>query len=155
MRHCRTRVRVREEVVSIPGYSNAVVHLDFSELSDNPDEKIWVAVRNFKLMPPGDLAPREITLDADGKPVDAAEAQEAMYEVFAKAIIGWRVPDPATLAVDPDTGEVLPMKLMEHPPNLERVKRLPLEIIGRLAEELAKAVNPPSDPASPITKTLS
>ncbi|MGH7743200.1 MAG: hypothetical protein ACREQ5_00050 [Candidatus Dormibacteria bacterium] len=78
-----------------------------------------------------------------------------MYEVFAKAIIGWRVPDPGSLAVDPETGDVLPMKLMEHPPTLERVKRLPLAIIERLAEEMAQAANPKSDPVSPTTKTLS
>jgi hypothetical protein len=138
------------------GYANTVVHMDFSDLSEDPvGDPIWISVRNFKMMSPGELAPRDIPLDADGKPIDPEQAQQAMYEVLAKTIIGWRVYDANSLEVDPETGTPLPMRRLESPPTPARVACLPVEIINRLSDEMAKAVNPPSDSASPTTKTSS
>lgn len=133
------------------GYSNRIIHISFPELSDDPDDPIWVSVRNPRLMAPQELQPREVPVDADGKPVDEALAKVAMYELYAKLIVGWRVYDATKIAVDPETGQELDMERLPSPATPDLVERLPMAIINRLATELKEALNPPSDSVSPTT----
>lgn len=136
------------------GYSNPVVHLAFPELSE-PDDPIWVSIRNPKLMGLTELQPKSAITDNEGKPLDNDEARKAMYEVYARLILGWRVYDPSSIEIDQETGEYKGMTRLAHPATPELVAKLPISIITRLSEELRAALNPPSDSANHTTKTLS
>jgi len=90
----------------LSGYSNRIVHVAFPELSEE-DDPIWLSIRNPRYMAPSELRPKDLPVGDDGKPLDNEAAQAAMYEVYAKLIVGWRVYDPTTIAVDPETGAPL------------------------------------------------
>lgn len=138
------------------GYAQSIVRMDFSHLSEDPvGDPIWIAVKNFKLLTQKELQPRDVPMKEDGvTPVDPMEANKAMHELFAKAIVGWRVYDPTTLKVDPQTGEAMDMEHLPYPPTPELVARLPLAIINKMAEELAAAVDPQPGSETPILRTL-
>jgi hypothetical protein len=78
-----------------------------------------------------------------------------MYPVFANLIVGWRVYDPASIAVDFETGAELDMVRLPSPPTAELVAKLPTAIINRIATEMTQAVNPPSGSVTPTSKTSS
>lgn len=140
----------------MPGYSNRVVHIPFPELSDDPvGDPIWLSVRNPRLMSPQELQPREVPLNEQGEPTDQGEARTAMFELYAKMIVGWRAYDPRTIRVDPNTGQELDMELLPSPPTPELVGRLPMVILNKLSDVIKDAINPPSDSASTTTKTSS
>lgn len=139
------------------GYGNPVIHIPFPGATDD-DEKdpVWVAIRNPKHMSPGDMTPKQVALDADGKPVDNEAAMMAMYVVYARMILGWRVYDPSSITMDPENGTVSPMQLMSNPATPEKVAKLPIFIQTRLSEVIKEAVNPPStSEKGGITKTSS
>jgi hypothetical protein len=112
-------------------YKNRFIDLTFPELSED-DDKIWVKIRNPRIMPPAELVRRPIKKLDDGED-DPADTILATCELFAKLIVGWHVYDgmdnddnPAALGL-PATGLL--------------VRKVPTEILGRLGEELAK-INP-------------
>lgn len=124
------------------GYSNPVITLRFDQLSDNPaTDPIWVALKNPKIMPPSALRPREIPVDADGKPINEEDAMTAMYEIVAGLVIGWRAYDASNIEVDA-AGNVQPMSLLSLPATPDLVKRLPMEIINQIADQIKQAANP-------------
>jgi hypothetical protein len=121
------------------------MHLDFSNLSDDPEnDKIWVALRNPRLMPPNELRPsKDVPVDeATGRPTDMAVAEMEMFAVFAKLIIGWRVYDASSMSVDPVTGEVNDQGLLDSPATAELVAKLPSAILTEITEVFTQAVNP-------------
>jgi hypothetical protein len=140
----------------LPGYSNRIIHVPFPDLTEDQEkDPIWLSIRNPQYMSPNELRPQDVVLKEDGTPEDPAAAQEAMYAVYAKLIIGWRVYDPGSIQVDPETGVELDMVRLPSPPTAELVARLPMVIIKKLSEVIKNAINPPSDSASPTTKTSS
>lgn len=136
------------------GYSNRVIHIPFPDLTDDPDDKVWLSIRNPQYMSPKELQPRNVDLGPDGKP-DNIEALDAMYEVYAKLIVGWRVYDPDSIRIDPETGDVLDMERLPSPPTPDLVAKLPVVIQTKLAEVIKNAVNPLSDSVSHTTRTSS
>ncbi len=142
------------------GYANRVIHLAFPELAEPelkdgqpvidpetgkpvPSERIWVTIRNPRLMPPGELTPRDVPLDpATGAPLRADDANEAMYEIFSKLIVGWRAYDATDFSIDPETGEALPQRLLELPATVDNVRKLPTAIVNRIAEQMTESSNP-------------
>jgi hypothetical protein len=137
------------------GYSNPIVHIPFIELMSDTEDPIWVSIRNPRLMSPQELQPKPIAMDDKGQPVDPLDARNAMNDVIAKLIVGWRVYDPASIKVDDNTGELLPMERFPSPATPTLVARLPVAIITKLAEEVTSAMNPPSGSADTTTKTSS
>lgn len=137
----------------MPGYGNRVIHLNFDELSESFDpavftaggiqvDPIWVSMRNPRLMPPGELSPDDVELDAQGQPVKPEDASNSMYRIFAKLIIGWSAYDSSDFQIDPATGHPLPQAKLPLPATPELVKKLPTVIINRIAEEMTAAANP-------------
>lgn len=131
---------MRKEAIPISGYANRIVTLKFPALAE-AGENLFVALRNPRLVPPSELQPKEIALDADGRPVDLAAAQQANNEVIAKLIVGMRAYDATDFQVDAE-GNPLPQRLLEGPVTPAVVAKLPMEIIKAISEELTAAVNP-------------
>lgn len=115
------------------GYANRLLTVDFPDLAD-ADDKIYVAIRNPKLVPPGELSNNDVVIDENGQPVDPDAATAAMYETIAKLITAWRVYDATDMADD--------QALLPSPATADSVAKLPVEIINRLADEIKQAVNP-------------
>lgn len=129
------------------GYSTPVITLRFDHLVDDPaGDPIWVALRNPKIMPPDALRPRELAVDAEGKPINEGDALAAMYEIIAGLVMGWRAYDSTALDIDA-AGNVMPMALLpevskSQPATPDMVKKLPMEIINTIAEQIKQAANP-------------
>lgn len=138
----------------MPGYANRVIHIPFPELTDDPEDRVWLSIRNPQYMSPQEMRPKELAVGPDGKPADPEAAQAAMYEVYAKLIIGWRVYDPESIRIDPDTGEPADMERMPSTPTPSLVAKLPMVILNKLSEVVKNSVNPPSDSETNTTKTL-
>jgi hypothetical protein len=117
----------------LAGYAKRTIKLDFADLSE-PGDEIYIAIRNPRLVPPGELRGKDIALDDNGTPVNPAEAEQAMYETLAKLVVSWHVYDATDLS---DEQAVLPL-----PAAADDVAKLPTEIINRLAEEIQQAANP-------------
>lgn len=108
-----------------------------------------VVIRNPKLVPPDELRSAAGVTAADAQRIAAAgddgTAEETVteedvnrgYAMMAKLIIGWHVYDATSTE---DDQPLLPL-----PATAALVAKLPLEIIDRLGEELAKA-NPQRTP---------
>lgn len=114
----------------MPGYDNRFKRVDFPDLGSG----VYVMMRNPKTMPPSRLRPEGIALDAQGNPVNEAEAEKAMYKVLAALVHDWHVYDATS---DADEQPVLDL-----PATSDSMEKLPLEIINKLASELANATNP-------------
>lgn len=152
MLRIRVLSRLCSRILSLPltrrcviaGYANRVIHLTFDELSENPaQDPIWVSLRNPRLVPPDELRPKNVATDpVTGAPLDTNAAEEAMYAVFTKLIIGWRVYDASCMAIDESTGEPLDQPRLPMPPTTEAVAKLPSVILARLVEEFTQAANP-------------
>lgn len=121
---------ISEELVPIPGYDNRFKRLDFNDLG----EGVFVTIRNPKTVPPSMLRPEGISMDAAGNPTNEAQAERAMYKVLANLVRDWYVFDATS---DEDEQPVLGL-----PATADSVEKLPLEIINRIASELALATNP-------------
>lgn len=128
----------------IAGYANRIIHMPFPDLSEDPEnDPIWVSLRNPRLVPPDELRPKGVATDpGTGQPLDANAAEAAMYAVFAKLIVGWRVYDASYMALDDNTGEPLDQPRLPMPPTTESVAKLPSVILARLVEEFTQAANP-------------
>jgi hypothetical protein len=125
----------------MPGYANRVVTIHFPELSE-PEDDVHVVMRNPKTVPAGELrsSAGDVAMGADGQPADDEKTETAGYAVLAKLIIGWHVYDGTSTEAE--------QPLLPLPATPESVGKLPMEILTRLSEELAK-VNPQQTPASP------
>jgi hypothetical protein len=141
----------------VAGYANRVIHIPFPDLTDDPEgDPIWLSIRNPQYMAPSEMRPKDLPQGPDGQPEDPTAAIEAMYEVYSKLILGWRVYDPDSIRVDPDTGELADMERMPSPPTPRLVAKLPMVILAKLSEVVKEAVNPPSkSEKGGTTKTLS
>jgi hypothetical protein len=133
------------------GYANRVVTLTFDELSDDPEDRIWVCIRNPKLVPIDEMrsGAGDVATDADGKPADSDAAAKSGYRIFAKLIVGWHVYDATVLPELNAAGEDVGAQVLlpQAPVTVETVAKLPLAILNRLMEELG-SVNPPQTPQS-------
>jgi hypothetical protein len=116
------------------GYANRTIMLDFPELSEEGD-KVHVVIKNPRTVPLAELQPANVPLGPDGKP-DEAAAEASTYAVMAGLVKAWHVYD-ATSMDDDQPG--LPL-----PATAESVAKLPVEIVERIAEEMAKVVSPGS-----------
>lgn len=130
-----------KEQTAMPGYANRVITLRFEELTQDDEPTIHVVLKNPRLLPPGELAPRKLTLDENGRPIDADEAKRANDEVLAKLIIGWRVFDASDFAVDAD-GNELPQDALPLPATAELVAKLPTAIYMKITETINESYNP-------------
>jgi hypothetical protein len=155
------------------GYSNRVIHLDFSEelaepqrdtvgnpvpltnpdgtpaLNDKgrqrfvPSEKIWVLMKNPSRMTPEELIPKAVALDENGVPLDTELANSSMYEMILKLVLGWgNIYDATDFGFDPETGVPTAQRKIESKVNLDNVRRLPVPIVNKIAEQVHLAANP-------------
>jgi len=134
----------------VSGYSNPYVLLQFPELGDD----VSVLMRNPQLLPPSEVTPKDVPLDERGQPLDPQQAQESMYEVFARVIVAWKVYDASESAPIEAGEEVDPVALFESlnavgapQPRLgaitsDNVGRMPMRIINRVMEEISRVADP-------------
>ncbi|MFI5831089.1 hypothetical protein ACIA6C_28210 [Streptomyces sp. NPDC051578] len=131
------------------GYSTPYVLLQFPELG----EDVSVLIRNPQLLAPAEVTPKDVPLDERGQPLDQQEAQNAMYEVFARVIVAWKVYDGSAAAPEL-TEDADPVALYESlnaspdaqprlgPITIDNIARMPLRIINRIGEELGRVADP-------------
>ncbi|MGK5728921.1 hypothetical protein [Streptomyces sp. URMC 124] len=131
------------------GYTHPYVLLQFPELGDD----VSVLMRNPQLLPPREITPEDVAMDASGQPVDPQAANEAMYKVFARVIVAWKVYDSAGTAppeIGPDSDPVALYEQLREgggQPRIgditaENVARLPMKIINRVMEEISRVADP-------------
>jgi hypothetical protein len=120
------------------GYRNRTIHLAFEE--DEDGEPVYLKIRNPRTVPTDQLNARDVQLDAQGNPVDPAEAKLAGLEVLAGLIVDGRVFDASVEADD--------QPLLTLPLSPGDVGKLPLEIQNRLITEVNNARNPTQTPDS-------
>jgi hypothetical protein len=131
------------------GYTSPYVLLPFPDLGDD----VSVLIRNPQLLPPSELTPEDVQLDERGQPVDPQAANMAMYKVFARLIVAWKVYDASELITPVEVSEDAdPVALFESlettaQPRLgaisaENIARLPLRIINRIGAELGSVADP-------------
>ena len=109
------------------GYANTKIRLDFPDLSEDGDE-IYVVIRNPRTVPGPKLIPEELP---DGSPRVAY--LEASFGIMAGLILEWHVYDG-----DSDDGAALAL-----PATVEQLRKLPMEITERIAEQIAQVTSPP------------
>jgi hypothetical protein len=131
------------------GYTSPYVLLPFPDLGDD----VSVLIRNPQLLPPSELTPEDVQLDERGQPVDPQAANMAMYKVFARLIVAWKVYDASELITPVEVSEDAdPVALFESlettaQPRLgaisaENIARLPMRIINRIGAELGSVADP-------------
>jgi hypothetical protein len=131
------------------GYSNPYVLLEFPDLGDD----VSVLMRNPQLLAPAEITPEDVPVDDKGQPLDSQDAQKAMYKVFGRVIVAWKVYD-AALQMPLDVGEDAdPVALFKslgegnEQPRIgaiteENIARLPMRIINRIMEEIGHVADP-------------
>jgi hypothetical protein len=130
----------------VPNYRDAVITKQFPELADIYGDKVWVTIRNPRIMAVEELRAKGLKTDADGEVIDDEDGEKAShagYGVMARLVIGWRVFDSSGDIELDDDGH--PVKL--DMPRLGKataatVAKLPAEIITWLGEEMGR-LNPP------------
>jgi hypothetical protein len=133
------------------GYTKRYILRPFPELG----ERVSILMHNPRLLPPSEITPADVQMGPDGQPVDAQAAQQAMYEVMARVIVGWNVYDySVSSAVDidlnaDDVDEQLKALEAAEQPRLgaitaENVAKLPMVVITAIGEELNKVADPSS-----------
>lgn len=131
------------------GYTNPYVLLQFPDLGDDCS----ILMKNPQLLPPKDITPEDVALDDKGQPLDPQAANEAMYAVFARIIVAWKVYEAFGSGVAPEIApDADPIALFEslgagEQPRLgeitvENIGRLPMVIIKRVMEELSRVADP-------------
>jgi hypothetical protein len=123
----------------MPGYKNRVITQEFPDLTEDGDT-VSVSLRNPMTVPFDKLRPREVTKDANGVALDQADANLAIYEVYAGLIVNWRVYDA--------TAELDDQPLLPSPATAELFAKLPLEIQNWVADEVDKRRNPTTTPST-------
>ncbi|MFE5868817.1 hypothetical protein ACFQ6V_09205 [Streptomyces roseifaciens] len=131
------------------GYTNPYVLLQFPDLG----EDVSVLIRNPQLLAPKEVTPEDVALDGSGQPVDPDAAQEAMYKVFARVIVAWKVYDASGAMPEAVGEEADPVALYStltassDQPRLgaitvENIARMPMVITNRIMEEIARVADP-------------
>lgn len=131
------------------GYTNPYVLLQFPELGDD----VSILMKNPQLLPPTEITPEDVPLDDKGQPLDPQAANEAMYSVFARIIVAWKVYEAFGGGDAPDIAEDAdPVALFESLEvggqqrlgaiTVESIGRLPMVIIKRIMGELERVVDP-------------
>lgn len=116
-------------------YANRTTRLEFPDLSEEGD-MIYVTIRNPKTVPADVLIPQgDVAVDDDGKPTDSEAAMSASYEVMCKLITEWHVYD--------GTAEEDDSPPLELPATPEKLRKLPFEILTRIAGELGQVLTTP------------
>lgn len=100
-----------------------------------------MTLRNPQTVPFDALQPREVPRDAQGNAISQAEANMAMYEVYASLIAAWHVYDAT---VEDANQPELPF-----PATGELFAKLPLEIQSKIADEVNARRNPTTTPSTP------
>jgi hypothetical protein len=114
-------------------YANQLIRLDFPDLSED-DDPIYVTIRNPKTVPSDTLMPKDdVPEGPDGKP-DSNAAISASYGVMAELVVDWHVYD----ALAPDDSPPLDL-----PVTPEKLRKLPFEILQRIAGEMNKVLATP------------
>lgn len=121
------------------GYKNRTVTLEFPDLAEDGD-RIYVALRNPRMVPVTVLRTRQVARDANGEALDPADEQLAVFEVYADLIVDWHVYDATSIDEDQP-----PLPL---PATAELVGKLPLEIQERISEEVNERRNPTKTPTT-------
>jgi hypothetical protein len=141
----RGRVRLRYHLGGPPvGYANRLIRLDFPEFSE-PDDPIFVTIRNPRLVPPDTLIVASLVDRGDDQPVTTPEALDGNAQIASRLVVAWNVYDGTD-----DTDSPRPLGLPATP---ELVRKLPREIINRIMEEVSAAGKAKADPATPTSKT--
>lgn len=144
----------------MPGYANRIITLTFPELAEDGDH-IEVVIRNPRLMPVDELRSAGDGLTraeleqfqaaqqalAAGQPVPDGlvtdKDADRGFAMVAKLIIGWHVYDATSTQAE--------QPLLPLPATPELVRKLPMEILTRLMEEVGK-VNPQKLPAGSTSR---
>lgn len=114
-------------------YANQLVRLDFPDLSED-DDPIFVTIRNPKTVPSDTLMPKDdVPEGPDGKP-DSTAAISASYAVMSELIVDWNVYD----ALSDEDGPAFDL-----PATPEKLRKLPFEILQRIAGEMNKVLATP------------
>lgn len=114
-------------------YANRTIRVEFPDLSED-DDLIYVVIRNPKTVPADSLMPEEVPEGPDGRPETTA-AIAASYGVMAGLILDWHVYDGSI-----DDEDAPPMAL---PADVDKIKRLPLEITHKIATLIGEVVTTP------------
>lgn len=120
------------------GYKDRVVTLEFDE--DEDGGRVYIALRNPRKVPGTEMALRQVPRDSEGNAIDQLDEAMAIFEVYAKLIVGWRVYDATS------TDENQP--LLDSPATPELVAKLPRDIQERLAKEVWTPTDPTKTPTT-------
>jgi hypothetical protein len=123
----------------MPGYRNRTTRLTFEDLSEDGD-LVYIVLRNPRTVPTDQLNPRDVDLDAQGRPLDPEDAKLAGYETIARLITDWHVYDAS---VESEDQPLLPL-----PAQPQDVGKLPLDIQSRIIQEVNRARNPTTTPGT-------
>jgi hypothetical protein len=116
-------------------YRKPLLRIDLADkLDEEAYEDLWVVIRNPRIMPTKMLTPAEVKTDENGRPVDPAAADRAMYEVLARLVHDWNLTDP--MAEDQDNAQVLPRTVDAF------VESVPLAVINYLSNEVIRSTDP-------------
>ena len=145
------------------GYANRVIKIDFPDLAEDQEtDPVWVIIRNPRLMPGDEIQSvyqGNTGFDDAGKVTDREAARQTAAKLVAKLVVAARVYDAtAPVSFDPLTGAILngDQPLLPPPPwSQETAARLPQEIMTKISETFAEAVNPPKGPEAPTPTSSS
>ena len=118
------------------GYADRLLTLEFTDLTPDGDDVIYVAIRNPRIVPMSVLqGETDLAVNPEtGMPLDPKAAERAMHATMAALIREWRVYDGLDESEAP---EPLPL-----PATADLVAKLPAEIVNRIAKEIGEAVAP-------------
>lgn len=117
------------------GYKNRSLTLEFPELSEDND-RVYVVIRNPKMVPLEDLVPDSVPTGPDGQPINKQAARYKTYDKIAGLITDWHVYDAKAVGED--------QPLLELPATAALVARLPFDISDRLVDELNRVGEDPT-----------
>jgi hypothetical protein len=122
------------------GYANRVITIHFEELSE-PDDDVYVVIRNPKTVALSKLNTDAVVTNPDGT-VNEAAAAAAGYATLAQLIIGGRLYDATVDGID-ETGNPVTQPLLTYPLTADQAKRLPVQIINQVFTHIREAQTPP------------
>lgn len=109
-------------------YGNRYIDIDLGDIA----EGCYVQIHNPRVLPPSMLEPsKRIRIKPDGTPEDEEAAAAAGYEVLARLVRDWHVYDATVLDDD--------QPVLELPATVDKIKRLPLDVVLRINAEVEKA----------------
>lgn len=111
------------------GLKDRIITVRFPDLTEEGQPVLFVSLRNPRLVPL-DWLTSKLPVNADGTPMDSEMAMHEGYERLARLITGLRMFD----AEDPSEDQAL----LEMPITAEKVRRFPVAVSTRLANEMAR-----------------